>query len=187
MFIYVLKLHDEKYYIGKTDNLETRLNAHYNCTGSSWTQKYPAVQTLETVETDDPFDEDKITLKYMEKYGIDNVRGGTFCRINLTVHEKNTITQMIHGNTNRCFRCGQHGHFIAECSLSSAYEPWSHEEDEQLKEEMKKGMSVKEMSEKHGRTPGAIRSRMKRVFVEEIHQPLLNENENENDDCCFCF
>jgi len=71
--------------------------------------------------------------------------------------------------------------------MSSAYEPWTHEEDEQLKEEMKKGMSVKEMSEKHGRTPGAISSRMKRVFVEEIHQPLLNENENENDDCCFCF
>lgn len=178
-----MKLYDGKYYVGKTDHLESRLDAHYNGNGSSWTQKYPVVQTLETIETNDPYDEDKITLKYMEKYGVDNVRGGTFCRINLTVHEKNTITQMIHGNTNRCFRCGQSGHFVAECV---AYEPWSHEEDERLKEEMKQGMSVKEMSERHGRTPGAIRSRMKRV--DDADQPLLVQNvEDDDDNCCWCF
>jgi predicted GIY-YIG superfamily endonuclease len=185
MFIYVLKLYDDKYYVGKTENIETRLRAHYNGKGSSWTQKYPALQTIETIECDDPYDEDKVTLKYMERYGIENVRGGAFCRVHLTAQEKNTITQMIHGNTERCFRCGQRGHFVAECSLSSAYEPWSHEEDERLKQEMTEGMSVKEMSEKHGRTPGAIRSRMKRV---DVLEPLLLQNDHdEDDDCCSCF
>lgn len=187
MFIYVLKLHDGKYYIGKTENLDTRLRAHYNGTGSSWTQKYPVVSTLETIETDDPYDEDKITLRYMEKYGVDNVRGGTFCRITLTVSEKNTIRQMLHGNADRCFRCGEQGHFVTDCSHhTNSYEPWSHEEDERLKEEMREGMSVREMSEKHGRTPGAIRSRMKRVLIHEIEQPLLVEQEDE-DSCCSCF
>ena len=51
---------------------------------------------------------------------------------------------------------------------------------------MQEGMSVREMSEKHGRTPGAIRSRMKRVFVHEVEQPLLEE-EDDDDSFCFCF
>ena len=46
-------------------------------------------------------------------------------------------------------------------------------------------MSVGEMSEKHGRTPGAIRSRMKRVDVQE---PLLLQNDDDDDDdWCSCF
>jgi hypothetical protein len=140
---------------------------------------------LEIIETHDPYDEDKITFKYMEKYGIENVRGGAFCRVNLTVQERNTIRQIIHGNTDRCFRCGEWGHFVVDCPASSAYEAWSHEEDERLKEEMREGMSVREMSEKHGRTPGAIRSRMKRVDVQE---PLLLQNDDDDDDdWCSCF
>jgi len=40
VFIYILKLEDNKYYIGKTDNPEFRLDAHFNYAGSSWTKKY---------------------------------------------------------------------------------------------------------------------------------------------------
>ncbi len=40
VYIYVLKLENNKYYIGKTDNPEIRLNSHFNFNGSEWTKKY---------------------------------------------------------------------------------------------------------------------------------------------------
>lgn len=173
MHIYVLKLENEKYYIGRTNDLKNRVEVHYRGEGSLWTQKYRPTSTIEIIETDDPYDEDKVTLKYMEKYGIDNVRGGSFVRLVLSGYEKKSIQQMIYGNTDNCFRCGNSGHFAKECP-SQSYTPWSVEEDEQLREEMREGLSVKEMSERHKRTPGAIRARMERVKEETPLTPLLN-------------
>ena len=40
VYIYVLKLEQEKYYIGKTNNPEFRINDHFNNIGSEWTKKY---------------------------------------------------------------------------------------------------------------------------------------------------
>ena len=44
-----------------------------------------------------------------------------------------------------------------------AYQPWTKKEDEQLIREHKEGKTTKEMSEIHKRTPGAIRSRLKKL------------------------
>ena len=49
-----------------------------------WTTKYKPIKVVELIEGDN-YDEDKYTLKYMEQYGIDNVRGGSFCQIIITV------------------------------------------------------------------------------------------------------
>ena len=38
--IYLLKLKDNKYYVGKTLNLHFRLEQHFNKDGSNWTKKY---------------------------------------------------------------------------------------------------------------------------------------------------
>ena len=35
VFIYVLQLQDKKFYIGKTDNPQFRLNSHFNYNGSA--------------------------------------------------------------------------------------------------------------------------------------------------------
>ena len=45
---------------------------------------YKPNRLIELVPDCDNFDEDKYTIKYMAKYGIDNVRGGTFCKITLS-------------------------------------------------------------------------------------------------------
>ena len=46
---------------------------------------------------------------------------------------------------------------------TEAYQPWTKEEDEQLKREQEEGKTVAELSEIHKRTRGAIRSRLKKL------------------------
>jgi len=47
-----------------------------------------------------------------------------------------------------------------------AYESWSTEEDESLKDEYSKGWSVTRMADAHQRRPGAIRSRIKKLGLQ---------------------
>ena len=81
IFIYVLKLEQNKYYIGKSNNPNFRLAQHFESNGSEWTKKYKPIEIIDIISDCDDFDEDKYTIKYMHKYGIDNVRGGTFCQL----------------------------------------------------------------------------------------------------------
>jgi len=115
-YIYVLLLQDNKYYIGKTNNPQIRIEDHFNSEGSVWTKKYRPVSILEIIETEDTFDEDKITLKYMDSKGINNVRGGTFSQIKLSREHMNTILHMIKGSNDQCFICGSNEHFANDCS-----------------------------------------------------------------------
>ena len=116
VFIYALQLQEGKYYVGKTNNPQFRLDAHFNSNGSSWTKKYKPIKLFELIPNCDNFDEDKYTLKYMEKYGINNVRGGTFCEVKLSEENKNTIKKMLDGSTDKCYICGEKGHFARNCS-----------------------------------------------------------------------
>ena len=115
VFIYVLELHNGKYYIGKTNNPQFRLNRHFNYFGSEWTKIYKPINVLELRPNCDDYDEDKITLQYMDKYGIDNVRGGSFVTVQLDKSTKETLKLMSKGTNNKCFICGMKGHFAKNC------------------------------------------------------------------------
>ena len=84
VYIYILKLINDKYYVGKSNNPSIRLESHFSSNGSVWTQKYKPLEVIEVIPDCDNYDEDKYTLKMMNKYGILNVRGGSFCQINLS-------------------------------------------------------------------------------------------------------
>lgn len=115
VYIYIIQLEKEKYYIGKTNNPQFRLENHFNLNGSAWTKKYKPNTVLELIPNCDDYDEDKHTIKYMEKYGINNVRGGSFCEIKLTDNNVITLEQMIKSVTNKCYICGKDDHFANEC------------------------------------------------------------------------
>lgn len=116
-FVYVLLLEDNKYYIGKTNSIEIRLQAHFNERGSEWTKKYKPKSVVEKIETSDPGDEDKYTIKYMQEFGTDNVRGGSFCKIELDPAEKSVLDIMIKSRKDTCFKCGKEGHFSKDCNI----------------------------------------------------------------------
>ena len=118
VFIYVLKLEQGKYYIGKTDNPQFRLETHFNDVGSAWTQKYKPLKVLELLPNKDNYDEDKITRQYMDKYGIANVRGGAYVKVNLDQSTLQELTRMSNSTNNKCFTCGKSGHFAKECEES---------------------------------------------------------------------
>lgn len=116
VYIYVLKLKDNKYYVGRTNNPKMRLDSHYNANGSEWTKKYPPVKKLRTFKAKDLYDEDKYTKYYMSIYGIDNVRGGTYSRLFISNEERNFILKEMKNAQNACFECGQN-HFIKNCPI----------------------------------------------------------------------
>jgi cellular nucleic acid-binding protein len=115
VFIYILELENKKYYIGKTINPGFRLEQHFNSCGSQWTKKYKPKKVLEIIPNCDNFDEDKYTLKYMEQYGINNVRGGSFCEIKLSDNNITTLNQMINSVTDKCYICGKNDHYANDC------------------------------------------------------------------------
>jgi hypothetical protein len=120
--IYILQLQNNKFYIGKTNNPFFRLEQHFNSNGSAWTKKYNPIKVIEIIPNCDNYDEDKYTIKYMTQYGINNVRGGSFCQIKLDENNIETITRMINGASNNCFLCGNNNHYANKCPNNNEYE-----------------------------------------------------------------
>lgn len=115
VYIYILQLEQGKYYIGKTSNPDFRIEQHFQSGGSVWTIKYKPLNVFEIIPDCDDYDEDKYTRRYMDKYGIDNVRGGSFCEVILDEITIQLLEKMSKTTQNKCFTCGIFGHFAKEC------------------------------------------------------------------------
>jgi predicted GIY-YIG superfamily endonuclease len=117
--IYVLRLLNEKYYVGKSTNIQNRIMNHFSNQGACWTKKYKPLEVVEIMKNADPFDEDKKVKQYMMKYGIDSVRGGSYSRIKLTTCEINFIKRELRTASDRCFKCGENNHFENMCGKNN--------------------------------------------------------------------
>lgn len=111
----MLECEGGKYYVGRTDDPERRMQEHSEGFGSAWTTKYSPIKMIEVIENADKYDEDKYVKKYMEKYGIDNVRGGSYAQVKLPNETRKFLDREIVGADDRCFRCHKPGHFVNDC------------------------------------------------------------------------
>ena len=122
-YIYVLELEESKYYVGKSSKPLSRTGEHLisnirgdaSCSGAAWTEMYKPIKILRVIVSYDEFDEDLYTFRYMKEHGIDNVRGGSFCELNIPRENIATLGKMLAGAGDRCYFCGGHDHYIAAC------------------------------------------------------------------------
>lgn len=145
MRIYVLKCEHDTFYIGKTSrSVKKRFEEHSSSgfsgsayrgsavlgsasagsslgflgsavSGSAWTKLHKPIEIIEEFEQKSVFDEDNKTKEYMMRYGIDNVRGGTYSSLKLSKEELLFLKKEFKSLKDECYNCGSNSHFIKDC------------------------------------------------------------------------
>ena len=113
--VYILKLENNKYYIGRTNNFEKRKLQHINGNASYWTKKHRFVSVEKIMLFSSIYDEDRYTKEYMYIHGIDNVRGGAYSSIILDEEKKKFIEKELRNANDLCIQCGSDKHFVKYC------------------------------------------------------------------------
>ena len=98
LMIYSILLQNNKYYVGFTKN-ETgfRFQQHISTVNERtpmWIQLYRPIRVLE-FRVGNRKDEDMLTLEYMKEYGIQNVRGGSYCSLELNVLHITSLCEQV--------------------------------------------------------------------------------------------
>ena len=98
--IYVMKcgsFEDPKIYIGETSNIINvvmKLNVK-----SAWTDLHKPISVIKCYNSNEPglstISRTAVVLFYMTRYGIDNVRGGGYCKPNFTLSERRNIQHFL--------------------------------------------------------------------------------------------
>ena len=88
--VYILKLENDKYFVGYTKDIS---KIKESIKDFEWIQRHPLIKILKIIYNCDKYDVDKYTKKFMELYGIDNVRGGTYYHADLSQETLNSLKQ----------------------------------------------------------------------------------------------
>jgi hypothetical protein len=122
--VYCLLLKDGYRYVGRTTNLQFRIEKHkQEKSSTSWLFHHPFVRIEKIYELKDEngntvpadaFLEDAITFKMMALHGLEKTRGGNYCKVIL--EEKDSIDiKKILDSQDACYSCGSKEHMWKNC------------------------------------------------------------------------
>ena len=163
--VYVIRCAGDKFYVGKTNCYHERMTSHFGGRGSQWTKLHKPIEAIYTKQNAGEFDEDMITLKYMARYGIENVRGGSFANPKLFPSQLWVISRMLATATGKSFHCSPTFHFNPDNKKTfpeNHYKSWTPEEKGKLNEEVNKGSTIDEIAQILKRTSRAIKMRLEK-------------------------
>lgn len=121
-YIFILQLEQGKYYIGKTNNPQFCIESDFNLQESDWTIKYKPIELIKLIPNCDVYDEDKYTRIYIDKYGIQNVCGGSFVQNELDPSTITHLDPISYAINNKCFISSKEDHFAKVCDENECCE-----------------------------------------------------------------
>ena len=141
--IYKMNLEGGKKYVGKTTNVDRRMDQHFSGNGAKVTKKFKPINAKVVDEVPGFFSDDveqEYTEEYIDKYGYENVRGGMYTNSKTlkknnqdTYHSNRGVHTMWNPGTpkpkkskpkpkkkvSKCSRCGRSGHSKGNCYAKS--------------------------------------------------------------------
>jgi len=90
--VFILKLINNKYYVGSTNNIYSTFQQLFSPNvNNKWLKMYKPLYVHKVVYNCNQDDEHTYLLDYIDKYGLDNVRGHTF---DSTTYEKELMKEI---------------------------------------------------------------------------------------------
>ena len=116
-YIYVLKLTNDKIFIHKSNEkgltVEKLNESRYL---NQWIVHRKIAEIIEVINIAEGFNIQKLTVKYVREYGIENVRAYNMLMIHDFDFYKTHILNDL-AIDNKCFNCGKIGHFYHRCPI----------------------------------------------------------------------
>jgi predicted GIY-YIG superfamily endonuclease len=120
--IYVLALENGFFYVGKSSDIEARLQQHFSGDGAQFTRLYRPLEEIETItpRMDDLEAWERIeTLEQALVHGIDKVRGHRFTSVHLSMQQRKCFFEEVVERYDLCRRCGRDSHMVNECHATT--------------------------------------------------------------------
>jgi len=89
--LYILKLENDKWFIGKSANVEKRYEQHLNGEADPFTQLHKPISLELSRDLTSETDHDETVREYMRKYGVENVRGGIYSKTEFNSYDLSKI------------------------------------------------------------------------------------------------